>query len=527
MDRLAIRDDNPWSRSTSTSRDEETEKERIQRLGRERPAQFESAWSEIAFCYSVLMSIIMTEYYISGFNVLIPTVQEELHIAASAAVWPAAAFALTTSAFLLPFGRLADMFGGKTVYMYGLIWFLIWSIVAGFSRNELMLNLCRALQGLGPAAVLPSGVGLLGSQYRPGPRKNRVFSVYGGSAPLGFFLGILVAGAAGSYLDFGWFFWIGAVLLVTTIIAAFYAVHKEERRNQQIEMDWWGSALSVIGLILTVFALTDGSHAPQKWLTPYIIVTLVVGVLALGAAWYVEGYVARQPLVPFSLFKVPYVKPLFAALFLNYGCLGVFILFAVRYSQDVLGATTIQLSAWFVPMCAGGVILSLLGGWIMHIIPGSILMGVASCGWILAGVMFAISPADANYWAYVFPAMIGATIGIDIAFNVATVFISTSISEKQQGLAGSICHQLLYLGIAVMLAFADVTETQTAGLGQMRSYHTVFWFMLACAGVSFVIMVFFVRIPKAESDLTADEREALLRAREGGGEMVLLDQHPG
>jgi MFS family permease len=81
------------------------------------------------------------------------------------------------------------MYGGYPVYLFGLVWFCIWSLIAGFSTNELMLDISRAIQGLGPAAFLPSGVLLMGNVYRPGPRKNIVFSLYGGSAPLGFFFG--------------------------------------------------------------------------------------------------------------------------------------------------------------------------------------------------------------------------------------------------------------------------------------------------------------------------------------------------
>jgi MFS family permease len=95
---------------------------------------------------------------------------------------------LTVASFLLIFGRLGDMFGGYPVYVAGLVWLMIWSLIAGFSTNEIMLNFCRALQGLGPAAFLPSSVMVLGSIYRPGPRKNLIFSIYGASAPLGFFM---------------------------------------------------------------------------------------------------------------------------------------------------------------------------------------------------------------------------------------------------------------------------------------------------------------------------------------------------
>jgi MFS family permease len=78
------------------------------------------------------------------------------------------------------------MYGGFPLYVGGMAWLAIWSLIAGFSTNEYMLDFCRALQGLGPAAFLPSSMMLLGSIYRPGPRKNLIFSLYGAAAPVGF-----------------------------------------------------------------------------------------------------------------------------------------------------------------------------------------------------------------------------------------------------------------------------------------------------------------------------------------------------
>jgi len=71
-------------------------------------------------------------------------------------------------------GRLSDMYGGKRLFVIGVGWLVICSIVAGVAQTELMLDIARALQGLGPAAFLPSSVMLMGSVYRPGPRKNLV-----------------------------------------------------------------------------------------------------------------------------------------------------------------------------------------------------------------------------------------------------------------------------------------------------------------------------------------------------------------
>ena len=403
------------------------------------------------------------------------------------------------------------MYGGYVVYTGGLAWYVVWSLIAGFSQNELMLVFCRALQGLGPAAFLPSGVMLLGSIYRPGPRKNLIFSLYGGAAPLGFFLGIFFGGLIGDFLAFGWYFWIGALLILSTLIPAIIAIPSDmqERKSMGVKMDWPGSVLIVSGLILVIFAITDSSHAPAGWGTPYIYVTLIVGALLLAGAVYVEGWVASAPLLPASLFKVPYMKALTVSLFLSYGVLGVYLLYGTLYMQSIMGASPFQTTAWFVPMCFGGVALSIGGGYIFHLFSGTILMLIGGLGWILTSLLFALAPQGANYWAYVFPAMIGATLGIDISFNVATIFITTSLPQSQQGLAGSFTQSLLFLGIAFVLSFADITQTQTAYLGLKRSYQSVFWYQLAVQASALAIMIFFVRVRKAKSEMTADEKAAL------------------
>ena len=391
-----------------------------------------------------------------------------------------------------------------------------------------MLDFCRALQGLGPAAFLPSGVLLLGSIYRPGPRKNLVFSLYGGSAPLGFFFGVFIAGLTGSFLRFGWYFWIGAILVFTTVIAAYLTVPSdvEQHRKMRVEMDWPGASLIVSGLILVVFAITDSSGAPNGWRTPYIYVLLIVGSLLLGAAFYVEGWVAKAPLIPFDLFDVPYLKPLFVALFFSYGCLGIFLLYATLYMQDILGATPMQVAAWYVPMCVGGVFISIMGGYVLHLISGTLLMLIAGCGWVTASILFAVAPVGAIYWAYVFPSMICATIGIDVLFNVANIFITTNLASNRQGLAGALINSLLYLGIAFLIGFADVVQTGTRGLGLRKSYQTVFWYQLACAAVALVIMAVFVRVKKAKSDLTFEEKAAAaLNEREVAGIPKISDAH--
>jgi MFS family permease len=483
----------------------------IERLGRERPEVFTSIWVELGFCFALLGSMFVAEYFISGFNILLPELTKELNIPSNAQTWPASVFSLVTGAFLLPFGRMADIFGGYIVFCAGLGWFLIWSIIAGFSQNYVMLIVCRALQGFGPAAFLPSGIMLLGSIYRPGPRKNLVFSLYGAFAPVGFFTGIFFAGVAAQFTSWGWFFWIGAIILAIVAVASYFCVpnRHEDQPAKGIKMDWMGTATVVPGLVLVIFALTDGSHAADSWATPYIPVTFVVGCLFIGAFVYIEGWVATQPLLPGDMFHVKGMKPLALALFLEYGTFGIFLFYASFYIEQVVGASPLLTAAWFTPMCVGGLMLATIGGLVLHLLPGRIILLISGTAFIVSTLLFAILPETFNYWAYIFPAMICATLGIDITYNVSNIFITTSMPKARQGLAGAFMNSLLFLGIAFFLSFADLAVSETEERGQRQSYKVAFWMATALSGAALIIMFLGVQIGKASSDLTVDERAEL------------------
>ncbi|KAJ4343518.1 hypothetical protein N0V87_000285 [Didymella glomerata] len=480
----------------------------IERLGRERPAVFSSIWVELGFCVALLGSMFVAEYLISGFNILLPSLTPALNIPKQAETWPASVFSLVTGAFLLPAGRLADMYGGYIVFVSGFIWLLVWTIIAGFSQNYIMLIFCRALQGFGPAAFLPSGIMLLGSIYRPGPRKNLVFSLYGAFAPVGFFTGIFFAGVSAQFTTWRWFFWIGAIILAIVGVVAYFCVpnRPEDRHGKGIKMDWWGLVTVVPGLVLVIFALTDGSHAPNGWATPYIPVTFIVGWVFLGIFIYIEGWVAEQPLLPGDMFHVKGMKWLATALFFQYGTFGIFLFYASFYIEQVVGASPLLTAAWFAPMCVGGLILVTVGGFVLHLLPGRILLLISGTAYVLCTLLFAILPVHFNYWAYVFPAMICATLGIDITYNVSNIFITTSMPKNRQGLAGAFMNSLLFLGIAVFLSFADLAVSETEDRGLRQSYKIAFWLATALSSAGLILMFLGVKIGKASSDLTVEER---------------------
>jgi MFS family permease len=192
----------------------------------------------------------------------------------------------------------------------------------------MMLIICRALQGLGPGAFLPSGVMLLGTTYRPGPRKNLVFSLYGALSPVGFFAGIFCGGVSVEYLSWRWYFWIGAIVLVVVAPMALLAAPFEPIRVEEVGMDWLGVCTLGPGLVLVVYAITDSAHTQHGWAAPQVYLTFAIGILFLCAAIYTQGWLAKDPLLPFDLVKVSSMVPLLISLFFSFGVFGIFLLYS-------------------------------------------------------------------------------------------------------------------------------------------------------------------------------------------------------
>ncbi|OQO13542.1 hypothetical protein B0A48_01771 [Cryoendolithus antarcticus] len=487
---------------------EESPIARIERLGHERPANFTTAWKEIIFVFSISMSQLLTDFFVSGFTVILPTLIRDLDIPQAASVWPATAFSLVIAGTLLVFSRLGDMYVGSAIFFGGLAWLLLWSVVAGFSVNPIMLDICRALQGFGPAAALPTGVMLMGSIYRPGPRKNLVFAIYGTSAVFGFF-----GGCVGQFLRWGFFFSIGAILTAVTLCTSYILLpQKSVTKSGSTTMDYPGAISIVCGLVLTVFAITQSAHAPSSWRTPYIPVCFSLGILSLCAAFYIELRIPPQPLLTASMFATPALKPLLLALFFLYGAWGVFPVYGTLYFQRIMGATPLQVVAWFVPLGVAVLFFSVLKGLILHIVPGRVVLIASGLGALGSQLLLALIPVGGNYWAWIFPATILSTIGIDLSTMYMSVFITTALSTSQQGLVGGLMNSVLHLGVVVVLGLTDIIQSATfeeQGLGP--SYKNTFWFGVACGAVSLVLMAVWGKLPAAKSDMTADEKAEIAR----------------
>ncbi|CAF3530105.1 hypothetical protein FGSG_07550 [Fusarium graminearum PH-1] len=489
----------------------------LERLGRERPACFASIWSEIGFIFAVVGSMMVSEYFVSGFNIILPSLANILEIPDSVRTWPAAVINLTTAALLLPFARLAEIHGGRFIFLGGHTWLVVWSIIGGFSQNPTMLIAVRAMQGIGPSAFLPSGVAIMSRIYRPGPRKNFVFSMFGAFSCVGFYSGIFFGALSAQVLGWKWYFFIGAFVCASIFITGLLTIPKNHGDpTPGLKMDWLGSITIVAGLSLTVFALTDGGNAPQGWRTPYVYVTLILGIICLALFVYVEGWWASQPLMPAETFKTKYMGRLILALFMCYGCFGLWLFYASFYIESVLHIGPLLTAAWFIPLAAGGFILAVVGSFVLHILSGRLLLIISGLGFLGSTILFAMIPASGKsnsflYWAFVFPAMILATVGVDIAFNVTNVFITTSLPGHLQTVAGALITSLLYLGMAFWLGVGEMAvsvrkDIKGAENMDARSQYQIGFWTGAGLAVASLLIFMTVKMESAKSDLTADEK---------------------
>lgn len=188
----------PESRVANADDDCGNEKDTSEPLNRIETSQSDighpkELWKEIVFITVVCMAQFMTQ---AGLGIgIVPA-----HIiGASFGVsndpgelsWFPAAYSLTVGTFILISGRMGDMWGHRRMFVIGFLWYGLWSMLAGFSvwSNQIYFDCCRALQGIGPAMLLPNGVAIFGRTYRPGLRKAMAFSLFGATAPGGYVTG--------------------------------------------------------------------------------------------------------------------------------------------------------------------------------------------------------------------------------------------------------------------------------------------------------------------------------------------------
>ena len=168
--------------------------------------------------------------------------------------WYVAAYSLTVGTFILIAGRLGDILGHKLLFILGYLWFGLWSLITGlsvYSHSQVFYDVCRAMQGIGPAMLLPNALAIMGRTYPQGRRKEMVFSLFGATAPWGFVIGAGFGSTLAERAWWPWAYWCLAIACCLWGGAAFFII--PSRDNDVVtdkSFDYLGSATGVAGLVL-------------------------------------------------------------------------------------------------------------------------------------------------------------------------------------------------------------------------------------------------------------------------------------
>ena len=152
-----------------------------------RPACFNSLFQECLFVLTTTVAVGQSSIFTGAILCMTNAIGEDLGMTAAEVTWINAAQTLAAGTFLLFFGRVADLFGRRALFLLSLAFFSICLLITGFATNAYFLDVFCGLLGLSSAASVPPAIGKLGAVYdKPSRRKNRAFACFSGGNPVGF-----------------------------------------------------------------------------------------------------------------------------------------------------------------------------------------------------------------------------------------------------------------------------------------------------------------------------------------------------
>ena len=454
---------------------------------------------EVLLVAVVSMAQFSTQAGVGGTIAILHIIGDDLSITGSGELsWLMAAYSLTVGSFILPAGRLGDVFGYKRMLLIGFSWFSLWTLVAGLSvySNHVLFNFARTLQGIGPAICLPNGLAVLGSTYPSGQRKNVVFSIFGATAPLGSVLGATFSSLF-ALAWWPWAFFSFAIMLAITAIAGQLLIPESTRRpdlNQSVwhkfvQLDPLGSTTGVTSLVLIDFAWNQG--AVVGWQEPYVIVALILGILLIPVFFYVEAYVVSAPLLPSECMNSD-IGVILACVACGWSCFGIFLFYIWQFFELLRHASPLLASAWYSTNAVSGAVAAILTGLYLDRIGPPLAMVMALLAYVVGTVLLATAPVDQIYWAQSFLCLLIIPFGMDISFPAATVILSNAVPKEHQGIGASLVNTVVNFSISLGLGFAGVVEGHVSNGGSspedmLRGYRGAWYMGIGLSGLGLMI----------------------------------------
>lgn len=321
--------------------------------------------------------------------------------------WFPAAYSLTVGTFILFAGRLGDLFGYRRMFIVGWLWFALWSLLAGIAvySSQIFFDICRAIQGIGPAVLLPNALAILGRTYPPGGRKDMVFSIFGATAPGGFLLGAVFSSLLAQLAWWPWGYWILCIYCILLSGASFLVIPSDDPIAWPIpreKFDPWGTTVGVAGLILMNVAWNQAGVV--GWQKSYNYVFIIVSVVLLGLFGYIETRVSH-PLLELGKFA-PSTLYVLACLAAGWGCFGIWVYYLWQIFEVLREATPLLACAWYSPIALSGLCAAISTGFLLSKLKPMRIMLIAMTAFFVGTTLVTFMPVHQIYWAQTFVAVI-------------------------------------------------------------------------------------------------------------------------
>jgi EmrB/QacA subfamily drug resistance transporter len=372
-------------------------------------------------------------------NVALPTIGRHLHASLGGLQWTVNAYTLTLAGLILLGGSLGDRIGRRRIFLTGVVWFALASVLCGLAPGIGVLIAARALQGIGGALLSPGSLAIIQASFARDDRPRAVgaWSGLGG-----------VAGAAGPLLG-GWIVsavgWRWVFLLNLPLAAVVIAVtsrHVPETRDPSAHgrFDVAGAALAALALAGISYSLIE---APGRGALAQVVVAAVVGVAAFVAFLAVERHRGRAekrtpPMMPLDVFGSRQFSVVNLVTFVVYGAFGALFFLLVLQLQVVSGFSPLRAGTALLPSTLLMLALSSRAGALAQRIGPRWLMagGTLICA---AGLLLMTRIGmHAGYFADVFPAVCVFGFGLSMTVAPLTATVLASADARHAGVASGV-----------------------------------------------------------------------------------------
>jgi len=415
-----------------------------------------ATWRRWAGLVVVCMAVFLEAMNLSSISIQIPALIVDFHLATTTAQLIVSTFLVAYAGFLLLGGRIADWLGRRLVFVSGVTLFGLASLAAGLAANVVLLDVARAVQGLGAAMTAPAAMSIITVTFREGPERNRALAIFGMIGASGFAIGAVVAGVLTSWLNWRWAFFDYVIIAALVLLFTPMLVAKDRRSSSTKQsIDFFGAILSTAGLLILVYTVGEVQALPVV----QVIAGLVLAIILLAIFVAIEARV-RVPLLPFRVFRLPTLTSANILALAEYAVLICVVFIATLYMQNVLGYTPFQTGLAFLPLgamaiLAANVMPSLLGrlGIKPALLIGLVLMAIGSA---LASALISV---DGNFWIVVLIPTVLVGAGSGMAIPATMVAAVAGAADTDQGLVSGLITTSGQLGGAIGLALVILTAT--------------------------------------------------------------------